>query len=459
MDLLMKRYIVLFLLLCLPGLAFAVPAIQHWTTKNGARVYFTPALEIPIVDVRVVFDAGSARDDDKPGLAVLTNGLLIEGAGKLDANRIAERFDDVGAQTGSGALRDMAWISVRTLSEEKVLRETMGVMALVLAEPTFPRSAFGREKKRMLVNIQAGKQRPAEIAERAFMQAVYGSHPYATSPGGNEASVQRINLKDVRAFYQQYYVANNAVITIVGDLSRLKAEALAEVLSGGLKSGEKAAKPPEVTSASTAKTIYIDHPSSQTHIWVGQPGVTRGDPDYFPLYIGNHTLGGSGLVSLLSDEVREKRGFAYSVYSYFVPMRVAGPYEMALQTKNQHAQDALNVMQQTAQKFIQQGITDEQLLASKRNITGGFALRLDSNKKLLGYLAMIGFYELPLDYLNTFNSKVEAVTVEQVKEAFIRRVKPEEWVTVMVGSRSIAEQSDTADADSVKVGRSNPASK
>jgi len=436
MEHLMKRTIVVLLLLLLPELAIAVPAIQHWTSKSGARVYFTPAPEIPIVDVRVVFDAGSARDKDKPGLASLTNGLLNEGAGKLDANKISERLDGVGAQLGSGALRDMAWLSMRSLSEEKVLRETIGIMSLILSEPTFPEKSFTREKKRMLVNIRASKQKPSDIAERAFMKAVYGSHPYATPPDGNEESINRIRLEDVRSFYKQYYVASNAVIAIVGDLPRLKAEALAEVLSGGLQAGEKASDLPGVGEISKESTIHVEYPSSQTHVWAGQPGITRADPDYFPLYVGNHTLGGSGLVSLLSDEVREKRGYAYSVYSYFSPMRKAGPYRMALQTKNQHARDALKVMRETTEKFIREGITEEQIKAAKQNITGGFALRLDSNKKLAQYLTMIGFYGLPLNYLNTFNSMVESVTVEQINDAFRRRIHPDRLVTVIVGPES-----------------------
>lgn len=436
----MKRFLSLtLLLLLLPELAIAVPVIQHWTSKSGARVYFTSAPEIPIVDVRVVFDAGSARDQGKPGLSSLTNGLLTEGAGTLDANTISERLEGVGAQLGSGALRDMAWLSMRTLSDKKTMDEAMGILSLIVSRPGFPEKPFAREKKRMLVNLQAEKQQPSAIAERAFMKAVYKSHPYATSPDGNEKSINRITLKDIRGFYNQYYAAKNLIIAIVGDLSRQGAEALAEKLSNKLRPGHKADLLPEVKSIKKASTIHIDYPSTQTHIWTGQPGMARGDPDYFTLYVGNHTLGGSGLISLLSEEVREKRGFAYSVYSYFSPMRKAGPYKMALQTKNQHAKNALDVMRQTTRKFLQEGISKQQLKASKQNIIGGFALRLDSNKKLVQYLAMIGFYGLPLDYLDTFNSKVEAVTVEQVNEAFRRRIDLNKMVTITVGSKAVTE--------------------
>lgn len=428
----MNKFIFWILFLLFPQIVFAVPAIQHWTTGNGAKVYFVPAKEIPIVDVRVVFDAGAARDAGKPGLAALTNSLLAEGAGKLDADMIADRLDNVGALLGNGSLRDMAWLSVRSLSDEEVLRNTIGLMSLILSKPTFPESSFKRQQKRMLVGLKAIMQDPSSLAEKAFMKAVYGEHPYASPPDGTEDSLNSLTVDDVKQFHEKFYVANNAVIAIVGDIARFKAEALAEVITGGIKSGEKAPLLPEVKETES-QVVRVDFPSKQTHLWVGQRGMKRTDKDYYPLYVGNHAFGGSGLVSLLSDEVREKRGYAYSVYSYFSPMRAEGPFQMALQTKNEHALDAFKVLRDTTKRYISEGISDTQLTASKQNITGGFALRLDSNKKIAEYMTMIGFYGLPLDYLNNFNARIESVTAESVKDAFNRRVKPESMVTVIVG--------------------------
>ncbi|MCW8964261.1 MAG: insulinase family protein [Gammaproteobacteria bacterium] len=428
----MNRLLFGVLLLLLSPHVFAVPAIQQWTTNKGALVSFTQATEIPIVDVRVVFDAGAARDDGKAGLAALTNSLLSEGAGQLNADQIAERLDDVGAQLGSSSHRDMAVLSVRSLSDEKVLREAIGLTSLILSSPTFPERSFERKRKSMLVGLRASLQNPASIAEKAFMKAIYGSHPYASPPDGTVESLNAMSVDDVRQYYKKYYVASNAVIAIVGDISRNKAEALAEVLTGSLPAGEKAPALPGVEMIE-GKMVRINHPSTQAHIWVGQPGMTRTDADYYALYVGNHTLGGSGLVSLLSDEVREKRGLAYSAYSYFSPMRMAGPFQMTLQTKSDYAVKALDVMRETTKNYLEGGITQEQLTASRQNITGGFALRLDSNKKLAEYLAMIGFYGLPLDYLNNFNSRIEAVTVEDVNDAFRRRVTPDKMVTIIVG--------------------------
>ena len=162
--------------------------------------------------------------------------------------------------------------------------------------------------------------------------------------------------------------------------------------------------------------------------------MKRGDPDYFALYVGNHVLGGSGLVSRISDEIREKRGLAYSAYSYFFPMHVAGPFMMGLQTRTEKTSEAIALLQKTLRKYIDEGPTAEELKASKQNITGGFPLRLDSNAKIIGNLAVIGFYGLPLDYLDTFNRHVEAVSVKDIRDAFRRRIDPDDLVTVTVGS-------------------------
>ena len=171
---------------------------------------------------------------------------------------------------------------------------------------------------------------------------------------------------------------------------------------------------------------------------MGQPGMQRGDPDYFVLYVGNHILGGSGLVSQLSEEVREKRGLSYSVYSYFSPMRRNGPFLVGAQTQNSKVQQAIDVMRATLRNYIDQGPTQDELDAAKQNITGGFPLRISSNSRIVEYLAMMGFYRLPLDYLDRFVERVNAVTREQIHEAFQRRLNLDRFVTVVVGDGQVA---------------------
>jgi zinc protease len=412
---------------------FASPDIQHWATKNGARVYFVHAPELPIVDMRIVFDAGAARDENDPGLAILTNGLLAEGAGGLTANEISKRFESIGARFGNSAHRDMATLTLRTLSEKEIFDKAVATLTTILTTPNFPKAAFERERSRLLTTLKRHKQSPGAQADEAFYGAVYEGHPYRLMPTGTEAGINRLSIEKLKSFYEKYYVGRNAVLAIVGNLDRGAAEQLAETLTGLLPAGQPANDLPEVAALEEGQSIRIEHPSTQTHILVGQPGMKRGDPDYFALYVGNHMLGGSGLVARLSNEIREKRGLAYSSYSYFMPMRENGPYIIGLQTKNESAKEALMVLRETISKFIKDGPTAEELDASMKNITGGFPLRISSNKKIINYIGMIGFYKLPLDYLDTFNSNVQAVTVEGIKKAFQERVHMDKMVTVMVG--------------------------
>lgn len=415
------------------SLLLAGPKIQHWQTANGARVYYVQAPELPIIDVRVVFDAGSARDAAKPGLASLTSSLLDEGTPTQNADQLAETFEGVGAQYGASSLRDMAVTSIRSLTEKKAMSTALEAFAAVLATPTFPEKSYERNRKAMLLGLQRQKAAPGKIAGKAYYKAVYGGHAYASHSGGTEESLKAMKLDDVKAFYKQYYVANNAVLAIVGDVSRKQAEAIAEQLTTKLGTGKRASAIEKVAELKKASTQRITHESQQTHILVGQPGMRRGDADYITLYVGNHILGGSGLVSRISDVIREQRGLAYSAYSYFSPMRENGPFTMGLQTKNAKADEALKLLGETLRDYINKGPTEKELKRSRQNITGGWALRVDSNKKITEYVAMIGFYGLPLDYLDTFTGKVEAVTIEGIKDAFKRRIHPDKLVTVMVG--------------------------
>ncbi len=430
----MYTKIILCSLLIITCSVQASPKIEHWRTSNGAEVYYVHAPELPMVDMQVVFDAGSSRDGELPGLASLASGLLDKGAAGLDADAISKGFESLGAVFGSGADYDFASVQLRSLTDESLLSDAIKNFKLVISKPDFPNDALERRRARTLIGLQAKQQSPGAVAKDAYMSAVYATHPYANPSEGTQESVSAIKREDIAAFYKQYYVSRNAMVAIVGAVDRKQAEQIAEDITSELESGEKAAPLPEVQPLAKANKVFIEHPSAQTHILVGQPGVKRGDPDYFPLYVGNHVLGGGGMVSRLFSEIREKRGLSYSAYSYFSPMRYEGPFIAGLQTKTEQVDEALSVLMDNIKSYIKNGPTEDELVASKKNITGGYPLRIDSNGKILNYVVVIGYYKLPLDYLNTFNANVEAVTIDQIKDAFKRRVLPDKLVTVMVGA-------------------------
>ncbi|MGZ5006730.1 MAG: M16 family metallopeptidase [Methylobacter sp.] len=413
--------------------AQAAAKIEHWQTPQGSRVYYVHTEGLPMVDIQVAFDAGSARDGSQFGLSALTSALLDTGAGQWNADEIAQRFESVGAQFGSNVSNDMASVSLRTLTDKPLFDKALETVQVILTSPGFNQADFQREKNRTLSGLKQQEESPGELAHIAFFKAVYGDHPYGHPTPGTIATVTPLEAADLRNFYQKYYVAANAMVVIVGDLTRQQAEQTAEKLVGGLPVGQKPEPLPEVVMPVKANVQHIEFPSSQTHVLIGMPGTFRKDPDYFTLYVGNHILGGGALVSKLFDEVREKRGLAYSASSSFGPMARKGPFAISLQTRNDQTGQALDVVNKTLGDFIAKGPTEAELNAAKKNITGGFAMRFDTNKKLAAYVSMIGFYDMPLDYLDTFQQNVEKVTVASIKDAFKRRVDPQLMQTITVG--------------------------
>jgi zinc protease len=307
------------------------------------------------------------------------------------------------------------------------------LFASLLQKPDFPAGVLDREKARTIAGLREAATQPDSISDKAFSKALFGSHPYGLSELVEPETVEKITRDDLAAFYRQYYTRNGAVVAIIGDISRPQAELLAEQLTAGLPDGPAPAAIPPVPNLTQGSEQRIPHHAAQSHILLGQPGIKRIDPDYFPLYVGNYILGGGGFVSRLTEEVREKRGLAYSVYSYFMPMREAGPFQIGLQTKKEQTDQALALVRDTLQKFVKDGPAAKELKAAKDNLTGGFALRLDSNGKVLDYLSVIGVYDLPLTWLDDYVGQINKVTLAQVKDAFARRIKPDQMVTVVVG--------------------------
>ncbi len=419
------------LLLAAPYASAGVP-IEHWITPSGARVFFVPSRALPIVDVQVDFAAGSMFDPaGKSGTAALTRALLDLGAGSLDENALADRLADVGAMLSGGADTDRAFVALRTLAAPDKRGPALDILRSVLAAPRYDPAVIERERARTIAGLKDALTRPDAISGRAFWKALYPEHPYGRQ--STPESVALLQRDDLLAFYRRHYTARNASITVVGDLSRAEAEQIAADLTGGLPAGE-AISPPPPPAVPAGGSSAIAHPATQAHIAIGIPAIERGNPDFFPLLVGNYSLGGGGFVSRLMKEVRDKRGYAYSVYSYFAPLRQTGPFQIGLQTKRAQAREALAVAVDVLKTFLREGPSGEELAAAQANLTGSFPLRLDSNKKILDNVATIGFYGLPLDYLETYQEKIRAVSADDVRRAFARHIQPERLVTVTVAA-------------------------
>jgi zinc protease len=429
----------LALLLALPS--WAGLAIQHWTTAGGARVYFVENRDLPMLDVSVSFAAGSARDTrERSGLARMTQQLMSLGAGDWSEQEVAERLADVGALLSGHFDPDRAGFSLRTLSSREEREQSVGVLRAVLAAPRFEAAVLAREQARAIAGLKEAATKPQYLGERAFQAAVFGDHPYALDESGEIDALARLARDDLVAFHRQHYRASNATLAIMGDIGRAEAEALAEALTADLPPGDAPPAIPPVRVSARGSEQVIPHPATQSHLFLGLPAIERGDPDFFPLIVGNYILGGGGFDSRIMQEVRVRRGLAYSAYSAFQPMQALGPFVMGLQTRREATAEALRVVRETLEAFLRDGPTEAELVQAKNYLVGSFPLRLDSNRKILDQLAAIGFYRLPLDWLDTYISRVEAVTREDVLRAFRNRIRPEAMHTVIVGGQPDAAQ-------------------
>jgi zinc protease len=415
--------------------------IQHWTQASGAQVYLVESPSIPMVDVEIDFDAGGRRDPaDKPGLA----NLMASGTGygvratateaALDENGLSEAWADLGATFGGSAGADRMSFGLRSLTYPDLLDRAITLAARQLGEPSFPEAPWLRDRPKLLASLKEAETRPATLAARAFSRAVYGDHPYGYEMTAD--SLLRTDVQDLRAMHASAVRACDAKVSVVGAVTRAQADAMVQRLLARLPAATCSARPavPEVAPLQAASEQRIAFASAQAHVLLGQPGYKRNDPDFLALTVGNHILGGGGFTSRLTEEVREKRGLTYSVYSYFAPGLHAGAFTIGLQTRPDQAQQALDLVRGVLAKFVTEGPTENELQAAKDNLIGGFALRLDSNRKLLGNVANIAWNGLPLDYLNHWTDRVNQLTVADVRAAFARKVQPDKLATVVLGA-------------------------
>ena len=424
----------------------AVLPIEHWQHASGARVALVQSHTIPMVDVQIDLDAGSRRDPvGQAGVAAAGAGQLASGlrahagagpyARALDENQLGEAWADLGASFGAMASSDRLSFALRSLSDAELLDKAVQLAARQMAHPAYPEAVWRRDRDKTVAALRESLTRPGTLAQHRFADAVYGAHPYGWR--STPESLARIGVADLRRWHAQALRPCRAVVSVVGDVTRAQADALVTRLLALWPQGACEPLPPvaEVPPLAAAQDLRVPFDSAQAHVLIGQPGYKRSDPDFFALLVGNHILGGGGFTSRLSAQVREQRGLSYSVYSAFAPALHAGAFTVGLQTRPDQAVQAVQVVRQVVHDFVAQGPTEAELAAAKANLVGGFALRIDSNRKLLENVANIAWNQLPWDYLDRWSEQVARVTVDDVRQAFARVLQPERMVTVVVGGQ------------------------
>jgi zinc protease len=406
--------------------------IQTWQTAEGAKVLFVEAHELPMFDMRLTFAAGSSQDQATPGVAVLTNAMLNEGVKGKDVTAIAQGFEGLGADFTNGAYRDMAVASIRSLSAADSREPALKLFSEVVGKPTFPADSLTRIKNQLLASFEYKKQNPGSLASEELFKRLYGKHPYGHPSEGTAETIKPITQAQLKAFHAKAYAAGNAVIALVGDLSRDEAQAVAAQVSAALPKGPALARLPAPIEPKAGAT-HIEFPSKQTHLMLAQLGIKRDDPDYAALSLGNSVLGGGGFGSRLMTEVREKRGLTYGVSSGFTPMQTQGPFMIGLQTRAELSEGTLKLVQDIVRGFLANGPTQKELDDAKRELAGSFPLTAASNSSIVAQLGAIGFYDLPLTFLEDFMTQSQSVTVEQVKEVMSKHLSADKMVIVTAG--------------------------
>jgi zinc protease len=441
-----RKYVLPMTVVCLTFLSTQVIAalpIKEIPLKSGAKLYFIETRAIPMVDIGIDFTAGDYYDPTgKAGVSDLTASMMNKGskiAGKIQGEAfIADTVSDKGAVLSFNASSENSSLRIRSLSRSDVLNPLIAEVADIAAYPIFDAAILDREKAREISALKESESKPEYMLSKQFQSMVYRQYPLGIA--ATKESITAIKADDLKKFHARYYQAASANVLIVGDLDQARAIEIAERLTANLPKGEPLPKPMLPLDAlpkrpADQREIRLSNPSQQAHIRMGMTGVARSDPDYFPLLVGNYILGGGGFVSRLMNEVREKRGLAYSVSSYFYPGKTTGIFVAGLQTKKDQADQALSVMRTTIEQFVKNGPTEQELKAAKDNLINGFPLRIDSNRKLLDNLSSIAWNGLPLDTLDVWTQNVNKVTREDIEKAFQKHLDVERMVTVVVGAQ------------------------
>ena len=422
--------------------AYAVLPIQEISLSNGTKAYLIQTNALPMIDIEISIDAGSRYDPkNQSGLAALTAAMLTRGiswqGSTLNEAQQADAIAELGASISASASGERTIVRARSLSKPELFNPLLQLLVASVSKPIFDQSILMREKQRVSSAIQEGDTKPEVVLQKRFRQAVFGNYPLARS--SSIESIAAIQEGDLKRFHQDFYRQDRVIVNLVGNIDHAGAKQIAEQIIGALpaKGPTIPVLPPLERSPiepESQRVIRIPFQTQQTHIAMGMTAIPRDNPDYFPLLVGNYVLGGGGFVSRLVGEVRDKRGFAYSVFSYFQPGRDTGTFEAGLQTRNDQADQALKVLQETVARFIEDGPSEAELAAAKANLINGYPLRLDSNRKLLDNLSAITWNQLPLNTLDIWTQHVAAVRKDDVRNAFKRHLDMRRMISVLVGS-------------------------
>jgi len=416
----------------LPTQASMVP--KRTVLNNGMVLLTSEQRALPMVAIELTIDAGSRHEAaHQAGLANLTAKLLTYGTKKRSALQISEALDFIGASLATGAGENVASISMTILKKD--LGTGLELLAEILTSSTFPQDEIDRQKQAVIASIKAQEEDPGAVAGRAFAAALFPQSPYGRPVEGTEVSVNSLPAQSLKDFFTRHYRPNRSIISVVGDVSEQEiSQALNQALRGWSK-GVESVPPPAPSRIGAPQTIRLNKELTQANIIIGHAGVPRSHPDYYAVQVMNYILGGGGFSSRAMDSIRNERGLAYSVYSYFSADQSHGSFQFVMQTKNESAGEAIRLAQDEIRKLREQPVSEQELSDAKNYLIGSFPLRFDTNHKVAGFLGQVELFGLGLDFANRYSELIGKVNADDVLRVAKQFLQPEKLITVIVGDQ------------------------
>ncbi|XXQ68002.1 M16 family metallopeptidase [Neisseriaceae bacterium B1] len=430
----MKKIIVLSSLLSCAAFAHALD-IERWHTKNGTEVLLVQRHELPMVDFALVFkNAGSiAEDEGKSDTSNAAATLTLRGTKQIDEEQFMQQINELGSSVSGSSSLEYSVFGFRSLSDKQTLAQTVNLFAQALHTPRYDARVLQRIQDQAVQNLKQSESYPDYLTSRERAKLNYPNHPYGNSARRTEQSIRAVNVADVRRFHDDFYAQNNALVVIVGDVNRAQTERIVQQIVGKLplKARKLITAPPVKVMGAQQKRVPFS--GSQDTISLSLPLLSRDDPDYFTMLVGNYILGGGGFDSRLMKVLRDEKGYTYGAYSSLNAYEQKAPLTISFSTERANTEAALAATREVLRDFIQNGVSAAELKQAKDNITGSFPMRVDSNGKLVGELLGIGLYNRPSNWLDTYNDKINAVTAADIQAAWQRHLDPAQLNLVITG--------------------------
>jgi zinc protease len=428
----------LLILAWMEGTLLAMPPVQRMTLSNQMVLLTSEERSLPFVTLQLLIDAGSRRDSTgEEGEAHLTAKGLLLGTAKRGEKAINEELDFMGALLNSSAGRDYTTLNLRVLKKD--LEKGLDLFLEVLTRPTFPREEVKREVQKILAALQAAEDQPDDVAEKAFQENLFLSGPYRHPVQGTKKSLPAMTRDTLDGFYKKYYHPNHSILVVVGDITQEEAKARIVPRFEKWPKGKTPGAPARNVFAKGPKTVKIDRMLTQASIILGHAGVSRDNPDYYALTVMNYILGGGGFSSRLMEEIRNKRGLAYSVYSFFEPGKFPGSFQIGLQTKNVSAREAISLAREEMKRIQKEPVSEKEIEGARKYLIGSFPMRMDTQGKLVNFLSQVEYYGLGLDYPEKYSGLIQSVSREDVLRVARKYLQPQNCILVVVANQKMAD--------------------